>query len=91
MKAFWHYYRSTTGVNLAFSVMMAFFSQKAFWFPILFTTFGIGIGILYFNYYSKNQYYFYHNLGYTRLKLALHTFYINLPLAALILAIIQLF
>ena len=91
IKAFWEYYRTTTAINLAFSIIMAFFSQKAFWFPILFASFGIGVGILFFNYYYKKQYYFYHNLGYTQKRLALNTFFINLPIAAIMLAAIQLF
>ena len=91
IRAFWQYYKITTAVNLVYSVLMALFIQKAFWFPILFASFGIGVGILFFNYYYKAQYYFYHNLGYTRKRLALNTFLVNLPIAVLLLAVILLF
>jgi len=91
IRVFWAYYRATTAINLVFSIIMAFFSQKAFWFPIVFASFGIGVGILFFNYYYKKQYYFYHNLGYTRKRLALNTFLVNLPIAAIIFIVIQLF
>jgi hypothetical protein len=88
IKAFLHYYKTITVINLVFSAIMALFTQNIYWFPILFSTFGIGVGILYFNYYFKNQYYFYHNLGYTRKKLALNTLFINLPISVVVLAII---
>lgn len=90
IKAFWHYYRIINIVNLVFSIMIAFFAQKAIWLPIVFSTIGIGAGILFFNYYFSPQYYFYHNLGYTRKKLALNTFCINLPLGVILLIIILL-
>lgn len=91
IRAFWQYYKTTTVINMVFSILMALFSQKAFWFPILFASFGIGVGVLFFNYYYKAQYYFYHNLGYTRKRLALNTFFVNLPIAVLLLALILLF
>lgn len=88
IKAFLHYYKTITAVNVIFSVIMALFTQNIYWLPILFSTFGIGVGVLYFNYYLKNQYYFYHNLGYTRKKLVLKTLFINLPISVVVLAIL---
>ena len=87
-KVFWHYYRTITVVNVIFSVVMALFTQNIFWLPILFTTIGIGVGVLFFNYYFSNQYYFYHNMGYTRKKLVLNTLFVNLPMAAVVLTIL---
>lgn len=88
IKVFWQYYRSITAVNILFSAVMALITQNVFWMPILFTTIGIGAGILFFNYYFSNQYYFYHNMGYTRKKLAMNTFFVNLPIAAVVLALL---
>ncbi|MDV6166833.1 hypothetical protein R1T16_00245 [Flavobacterium sp. DG1-102-2] len=91
MKTFWHYYIKTTLVNLVASILLAFFSQNIYWLPILFATFGIALGILAFDYYYKHEYYFYHNMGYTRLTLALKTFYINLVIGVPVLTLIILF
>lgn len=88
IKAFWHYYLTVTVVNVLFSAVMALFTQNVYWLPILFASIGIGTGVLFFNHYFANQYYFYHNLGYTRKKLALNTFFINLPIAIVVLAIL---
>jgi hypothetical protein len=41
-----------------------------------------------YNFFFKDQYYFYHNMGYTKKKLALMTFGINLPTAAILLFLV---
>ena len=91
MKTFWHYYRNINLVNILVSIFLAVFSQNIFWLPVLFGSFGIGIGILAFNYFFKHQYYFYHNMGYTKGQLALKTFYINLAIGAPVLALLIIF
>lgn len=79
-RAFWHYYRITSIANLVYSSIFAAIKFDFIWLFLIYGTFGTGVGILFFNYYYKNQYYFYHNLGYTRRKLALNTFLVNIPL-----------
>lgn len=79
-KAFWLYYRITSIANLAFSAIFAAIKLDFIWLILIYGSFGTGAGILFFNYYYKNQYYFYHNLGYTRRKLAQNTFLVNIPI-----------
>jgi hypothetical protein len=90
MRAFWNYYFTVNLVNFCFSAMAALISVNAKWLPILFCTAGIPVGILAYNTFFKNQYYFYHNLGYSRQKLAGMTFGFNL-VPSLLLLIILLF
>ncbi|MEL1243002.1 hypothetical protein AAEO56_01900 [Flavobacterium sp. DGU11] len=91
MKAFWNYYITVNVFNCCFSFIAAFFSAKAVWFPILFCSMGIAVGILAFNTFYKAQYYFYHNLGYTRQRMAFMTFAVNLVPGLLILLLILQF
>ncbi|AWH85532.1 hypothetical protein HYN59_10605 [Flavobacterium album] len=91
MKAFWNYYITVNIVNCCFSLLVALFSLSAVWFPIIFCTIGIAVGIFTFNVFYKAQYYFYHNLGYTRQRLAFMTFGINLLPGLILLLLIKLF
>ncbi len=91
MRAFWNYYFTINIVNCCFSLIVALVSAKAIWFPVLFCTMGIAVGTLAFNTFYKAQYYFYHNLGYTRKRLTFMTFVINLFAGILMLLLITLF
>ncbi|MCH9661486.1 MAG: hypothetical protein K0U54_11305 [Bacteroidetes bacterium] len=62
---------------------------------LIFITLGIVVGVLGFETFRKNEYYFYYNKGFTRLKLIKASFAINLiasiPLFLIVLAISILF
>ena len=85
MRAFWNYYLTVNLFNIIFSVA-AGSSGKVVWIPVMFCTAGLAFGLFAFNTFFRNQYYFYHNIGYTKLRLAKMMFIANLiPSAILIL------
>ena len=89
MRAFWNYYRTVNLLNILFSIA-AGFSGKFFWIPVMFCTAGLAFGIFAFNTFFRNQYYFYHNIGYTRLRLAKMMFIANLIPSLLLLLLYYL-
>jgi len=91
MRAFRHYYFTINLVNTCFSAITALITGRYIWFPILFCTIGIIAGVLFFNNFCRSQYYSYYNLGYTKQRLILTTFALNLVPGFLILLIITLF
>lgn len=89
MGAFTNYYITVNAVNVPASLVMAGASGFK-WFPVAFCTFGLAMGLLAYYTFYKQQYYFYHNLGYTKTKLALKVFIINALIAVPILLLLQL-
>ena len=88
MKLFFNYYKTVTLINLCFCLCAAILTLNVIWFPFLFCTLGIAVSMLGYNFFFKDQYYFYHNMGYTKKKLALMTFGINLLPAAILLFLV---
>ena len=58
---------------------------------VVFGVFGTGLGILAFGYFQKQQYYMYHNLGFTKRHLITRTYLINGFLAIVLLIITSFF
>ncbi|NJW52248.1 hypothetical protein [Salinimicrobium oceani] len=62
---FWKYYRDFNFFNLSFSIL-----SWVFFGPVsgllIFLSFGMGIGYLGFNYFRKQEYHLYYNLGYRK-------------------------
>lgn len=87
MRAFWVYYKTVNLFNLIASILLAFISGLI-WFPILFCTVGLAMGFFAYSFYFKDQYYFYHNLGYTKRKLAVMMLVINAAIAIPILILL---
>lgn len=88
--AFWKYYRDFNFYNLVFSVI------NAIYFGLLnallvFLSFGMLIGYLGYNYFRKNEYYLYYNLGFTKRFLLKKVWIVNLIFAGPVLLIIFLF
>ncbi|WP_255083200.1 hypothetical protein, partial [Zhouia amylolytica] len=75
-RAFWKYYKDVTIFNLVFSIIFGIISNY-FWGLISFCSLGIIIGLLGFQYFKKQEYYLYLNLGYTKLSLIKNTFVLN--------------
>ena len=69
MRAFWSYYFTVNAVNFIASIIIAFMSGWQ-WLPLSLCSFGLGMGLLAYHIFYKSQYYFYHNLGYTKKRLA---------------------
>ncbi len=57
---------------------------------LIFGVFGTGLGVLAYNYFQKQQYYLYHNLGFTKRGLILKTWLVNLCITAVFLLFISL-
>ena len=73
------YYSDVTKFNLGFSLVVALFSP--FGAMVTFGTFGNLIGIFCYNYFYRNQYYFYFNHGLSKQRLVSFLFKVNLPIA----------
>ncbi len=78
------YYYDVTRYNLAFSILIGLLRGVV---PgvVSIGTFGMIVGLICFRYYQKNQYYFYYNLGFTRLRLIATTWALNLIITLLLL------
>lgn len=95
----WMYYRDVTLYALGFSLLagvIGLITYDKLIFGILnmlliFGLFGTGIGVLAFNYFQKEQYDMYHNLGFTKSYLMTKTYLINFCSAVAIGMILSLF
>ena len=76
-RAFWKYYRDFNFFNLAFSALSAAFFG-IFSGLLIFISFGMLIGYLGYEYFRSNEYYLYHNLGFSKRFLLKKVFLLNL-------------
>jgi len=85
----WTYYRDVTLYAFAVCFLFAIVSAPAsasFFSGVIksifiFGVFGTGLGVLAFEYFQKQQYYMYYNLGFTKKYLILKTWAINFIIA----------
>lgn len=95
----WMYYRDVTLYALGFSLVVGFIgliSYDELIFGILnmlviFGIFGTGLGVLAFNYFQKEQYDMYHNLGFTKTFLIARSYLVNFCIAVVMGIILSLF
>lgn len=80
MRAFWNYYISINAVNLLASILIAIMNGLI-WLPLSLCSFGLGIGLFVYQFFFKDQYYLYYNLGYTKIRLAVMVFACNAIIA----------
>ncbi|MGB3775246.1 MAG: hypothetical protein WA951_08320 [Leeuwenhoekiella sp.] len=73
----WQFYLDVTKFALAFYVVCLIF-MSATLAAMVFGVFGTLIGLIGYNQFHKNEYYTYHNLGYTKKKLITTTWIFNL-------------
>ncbi len=93
------YYRDVTLFALAICLLFGLASAGAVdglldWLLrtiIIFGVFGTGLGVLAFNYFQKQQYYMYHNLGFTKKELILKTWAVNFVIGIVIAIILALY
>lgn len=88
-RAYWQFYKSIFPFIAAFSLVCITFGGLL-WALLLFASIGPFIGMLGFRIIYKEQFYFYYNLGITRLKLMGVSFLINLLLAIPIFGVLIL-
>lgn len=94
----WTYYRDVTRYNFAITLLTSFASAGMHdtfmgWVInalVIFGVFGTGLGVLSFNYFQKNQYYMYYNLGFTKSKLIMRTWLVNSILSIVFAVVIVL-
>lgn len=85
----WTYYRDVTLYAVAICLFFGLASSPArdsissgiIITLLIFGVIGTGLGALAFNYFQKQQYYMYHNLGFTKRFLILQTWIINFVIA----------
>ncbi|RYJ42522.1 hypothetical protein [Flavobacterium beibuense] len=88
MRAYWSFFFRVNLFNVIASAIASV--NMIIWFPVLLCTFGLAVGFYGFYYFYKNEFYLYHNLGFSKLKLGVMTFAINAAIALPLLIIISL-
>ncbi len=88
-RAIWKYFCDVNMFNAAFCVFIIWLFG-IFWGVFMFCTVGILIGRYGFRIFKEDQYYMYYNLRFTKMKLLVIVFFMNLIIAfpVLILALI---
>jgi hypothetical protein len=82
------YYYDLTRYNFGFSVIIGFLIGLNAGI-ITFGTFGMLVGFLSYKYFQNNQYYFYYNLGISKMALISVTWIINLTISAFFLLLLR--
>ncbi len=86
MRTAFNYYRIIQSVNIPFSIVLGLlYGIEAF--LLSFCTCGLVLSVFYFELFYKQQYYFYYNKGFSKLKLFGLAFLGNIALCALFLLI----
>lgn len=89
-RAFWKYYRDFNLFNLSFSVLSGLFFGL-YSGMLIFLSFGMLIGYLGFNYFRKNEYYLYYNLGLTRKFMVKKVWMLNFVIVGPVVLFVFLF
>ena len=82
-KAILKYFYDINIFNLTFSLIFGLLSGYI-WSLIIFSSIGILIGFLGFQTFKKNEYYTYHNLGYTKSNLLMKVWLLNVLISGLL-------
>lgn len=76
------YYTDTTLFNLLLSILVGLYAG-VIWSLLTFASMGTLIGFMVFGYFKRNEYYLYHNFGYTKVMLMKRVWGVNLIFALL--------
>ena len=87
--AFWKYYLDVTKFNLAISALLAFIVGPSGGI-FLFLTGGMVLSLIAYSFFHANEYYLYHNLGLTKVRLVLTSPIVNIGVAVLVGAILAI-
>lgn len=90
MRIIFKYYFDVNLFNLIYTALISLFFLNFLYVPIIFSSLGTVLGIFSFQYFYSNEYYFYHNLGFTKKKLNLLVLFLNLFISTLVVVIYQL-
>ena len=82
------YYYDLTRYNVGFSILIGLIRGENAGI-ITFGTFGMFVGLISYRYFQNNQYYFYYNLGISKINLVLVTWLINFSIATFVFLILQ--
>lgn len=85
-KAINKYFWDINMFNIPFSLIIGYISGYL-WSIVIFSTFGIIIGLLGFHTFKKNEYYAYYNLGFTKANLIKKVWIRNLIISAFVFLI----
>jgi hypothetical protein len=89
-RALFKYTLDTNVFNIVISVLSALF-LGVFWAIIVFATFGNVFGYIGFRTFKNNEYYAYYNLGFSKLKLLMSTFIVNLFIGVFLMVLYLIF
>jgi hypothetical protein len=89
MKIILKYFLDINLFNLIYSILVGILFLTPKYIPICFGTLGTIIGYWSYNYFFKNEYFFYFNLGYSKKKLILIVWSINLAISILTFIILK--
>lgn len=84
MTPLWKFYLDTLLYNVCFSIIATLISMDFTKLPLFLGTVGTLASFAGYSYFQKNQYYFYYNLGYSKLRLFLFASMVNLVFMVLI-------
>ncbi|WP_028375964.1 hypothetical protein [Leeuwenhoekiella sp. W20_SRS_FM14] len=85
----WKLYRDITGYALLFTLVTLFFGSGIISI-IFFGILGTPVGYFAFNYFQKEEFYGYYNLGYTKFHLLSKTWFVNLILSPILVLVFLL-
>ncbi|PAM93816.1 hypothetical protein B4N84_16210 [Flavobacterium sp. IR1] len=84
LKVLLKYYCDVNFFNLIYTLLVSVLFLNFNYAPIIFASVGTFLGVLSFQYFYSNQYYFYYNLGLTKMKLNTFVFILNLIVSILL-------
>ncbi|OXA95224.1 hypothetical protein SAMN06265346_1335 [Flavobacterium hercynium] len=87
LKVLFKYYCDVNFFNLIYTLLVGVLFLKFYYVPIVFASFGTFLGVLSYQYFYSNQYYFYYNLGLTKRRLNTFVFILNFLVSLLIFII----
>jgi hypothetical protein len=90
MKILAKYFFDVNIFNLIYSILIGVLFWEIIYIPLVFSTIGTLIGIFGYNYYNKNEYYFYYNKGYSKKILFLSLWITNIIIGTMIFFSIKL-
>ena len=90
LRAYWQFYRTMLPFCLAFGIV-TMLAVGLLWGFLFFTIVGPLIGLLGFKAFRNGEYFFYYNLGLTKLKLFRVAFIFNLAVAIPVFCLLSLF
>lgn len=82
-RAFWKFYTDLTKFNLGLSLLVSFVKSPAEGI-LLFVTGGMILSLVAYEYFHSHEYYLYHNLGLTRMRLILKAWLLNVGIAVVL-------